>query len=708
MKRKSLLITVFLLIISAHRIYGAEKIIIDDETKKTAIGTYLEIFDDAVKKESITTITSTTLPGGFVKSNDPIPSMGFTDSAIWVRFTIENRSRSFNSLLLELAYPLMDNIVLYESKDDGSFTQKKTAGYRQPFIQRELKNKNFIFKLNIPAGKTRAYYMRFVNEDRMELPLTLYTPDSFYEKDHIEQYIMGIFYGLFIVMFLYNFFLYFFIRDKSYLYYIFFIFAYGFFQLTQNGYAYEFFIPRIFEKYSHYIPLSISLALISIVLFSISYLNVKARVPRLYRYYLIILALLGINIFLPLVIKYSTCIQISALLSILTISSVMVTGITSYLKRYRPALFFMVAWSVFLIGSIIYALRVLKVIPANSVTYYTMQIGSAIQLILLSLGLGDRITIMRKEKRIADKEIAQANTLIMLSEQKYKSIVESSADIIFSLDENLNFISANKAIKTHLRISPDSIGRINFIDIIYENTESGSTESFASQMVREKINQLKETKEKVNFNVELFSKMLNEPKEMNITLELIEIEGKNEILGRAASAYDDTLLKNFTSEKQLYTIGNYLTTAEEISYRATKNLRKYMKSRELNMIRLSLREMIINAIEHGNLGITYAEKTESLKSDRNGYFDLVNRRQRDPMNIDKKVEIEYLISQEKAVYKITDEGKGFDYSSFINTDMSQLNHEMMTHGRGISLARSIFDDIQYNKKGNQVMLTKIL
>jgi len=70
------------------------------------------------------------------------------------------------------------------------------------------------------------------------------------------------------------------------------------------------------------------------------------------------------------------------------------------------------------------------------------------------------------------------------------------------------------------------------------------------------------------------------------------------------------------------------------------------------------------------------------------------------------VHIEYAIDPEKIAYKITDEGPGFDYHAVLNTDPDAVNENMLSHGRGITMAREVFDSIEYNKKGNQVLLVK--
>ena len=125
---------------------------------------------------------------------------------------------------------------------------------------------------------------------------------------------------------------------------------------------------------------------------------------------------------------------------------------------------------------------------------------------------------------------------------------------------------------------------------------------------------------------------------------------------------------------------------------------------DITVIRIGLREIILNSIEHGNLNISFDEKTEAILSDR--YFDFINERQRHPDFREKRVRIEYMISPEKAVYKITDQGKGFNHRKYLSVISDETAELGLMHGRGIAMVKSIFDEVRYNSKGNQVLLVK--
>jgi len=111
-------------------------------------------------------------------------------------------------------------------------------------------------------------------------------------------------------------------------------------------------------------------------------------------------------------------------------------------------------------------------------------------------------------------------------------------------------------------------------------------------------------------------------------------------------------------------------------------------------------ELILNAIEHGNLEINYTEKTTLCSSDN--LNDEITKRLNDETYKDRKITIDFIRSEKKLSLTISDEGKGFDWRPYIELTPDRVYD---SHGRGIALAALSFDSIEYNKKGNSVTCT---
>ena len=115
-------------------------------------------------------------------------------------------------------------------------------------------------------------------------------------------------------------------------------------------------------------------------------------------------------------------------------------------------------------------------------------------------------------------------------------------------------------------------------------------------------------------------------------------------------------------------------------------------------LQTTLQELLANAIEHGNCGITYAEKTQWLENGGD-MLELVDERRSLPANAEKKVHISYVISRKFSTFTIRDEGLGFDWKKQID-DFDP--NSMESHGRGIALSMGLVSQLRYNDIGNEV------
>jgi len=299
------------------------------------------------------------------------------------------------------------------------------------------------------------------------------------------------------------------------------------------------------------------------------------------------------------------------------------------------------------------------------------------------------------------RDLKETQVQYGISQEKYRLLVEGSTDIIFSLDENFNFLTANKAMHDLLHINSDYLIKRNLLDVLHQPDQI----SVSIQFLQEKLEKFKEEKKPLNIRLDFKTSFGIEPVSLQVRLEYINIEGRYEIFGRGTSITEDILNQYMESEQHRYSIGNMLLVADDLSIRITRNLQKFVNRKDLGFIRLAIREIIINAIEHGNLAITFEEKSREMSNDN--YFNYLNERQKDPRFSGRTVKVEYSVDSEKIIYTIVDEGKGFDYTIYLS-DETSANESMLMHGRGIALAKSIFDEIKYNDTGNAVTLVKWL
>ncbi len=116
-------------------------------------------------------------------------------------------------------------------------------------------------------------------------------------------------------------------------------------------------------------------------------------------------------------------------------------------------------------------------------------------------------------------------------------------------------------------------------------------------------------------------------------------------------------------------------------------------------LHLAINEMLTNAIEHGNCGISYQEKSDWLESGRS-IDELIALRCENPEVARRRVVFEYSIQHDRSRFRVADEGEGFDWRA-VNDPVAEEN-VLKHHGRGILMTRAYTDTLTYNEKGNEV------
>lgn len=112
-------------------------------------------------------------------------------------------------------------------------------------------------------------------------------------------------------------------------------------------------------------------------------------------------------------------------------------------------------------------------------------------------------------------------------------------------------------------------------------------------------------------------------------------------------------------------------------------------------------ELIVNAIEHGNLELSYEEKSRLQMEDR--WVEVLQQRMEDPVLGQRKVEVTMQRHDDTLRYTIRDQGPGFDWQNYLQDDPGRL---VSSHGRGILIARKLsFDSVEYEGRGNCVHAT---
>lgn len=324
--------------------------------------------------------------------------------------------------------------------------------------------------------------------------------------------------------------------------------------------------------------------------------------------------------------------------------------------------------------------------------------GFLIFVLAIAFSLSNRYLRISEKNLELNQELGLKLRELESSSQKTKFLIDGTNDLLFVLGQDFAIRSMNQAARKYFGVRPESLIGKNFMELLYTTPKD---HQIVNQLVQENIRTLDSPGKQIRFRARIRTSRMQEPLEFTFRLEAVESEEHLEFIGKATSSLDENLTGYIVEESQVYLIDNYILVADEMSHRLVRVLSKKMPDYRVNAIQTGLREILVNSIEHGNLNISFEDKSQHLS--KGDYLEFVSTRQKDPVYSKRKVQIVYTLTQNGVSYHITDEGDGFDYQELMMKAFANqaLGRE---HGRGIMLAENIFDKVEYLGKGNSVFL----
>lgn len=660
-----------------------------------------------LSRDPALTAQSALRPGfeGQFRSADGRPlSFGFSESILWVRLEIANPAPAAREAILVAGYPMLDDIRLYERR--ANQIMERQSGDRRPFAEREFAYRNVAFRLTMPPQSTQSFYLRVESSSALNLPLQLYAPEDFAALERSETLLFAMYYAALAVMLLYNALLFASARESGFLYYILYVAAVALFLFTLNGLAFQYLWPGAVWWSNVCLPVFIHASYVFGIQFTRHYLESASGTPRLDAVLRLIILFGAVNCVLCLFLPYSIAIWIGAAMAFLVPVLVLAAAFANLYEHHRSARFYLIAWSAMLLGVAFFSLKSFGIIPENILTNSSMQAGFLAQVILLSLGLADRVNLLRRNLSERVEELERAEIEVKKSAEQYRLLVENTSDIVFSLDADARFISVNRAALDQLGYRESELIGRRLTDLLYRSVELEEILpeiDIQREFVERELEEVLNAGQNVAFMAE-FATRLGELRHLEVRLEPFTQGAAPVIFGKAAAASGDSIARFLESERQEFVIGNFINIGELIGQRIVKNLSKYADPAAALGVEICVREMIINAIEHGNLNVTYEEKTRAQT--RADYFSFLNERQKDPRYRDRKVRLVYSLNRRRVIYRISDEGPGFDHRRMLARGAEEANAAGLAHGRGLTMTLNMFDIVRYNERGNEVTLVK--
>ncbi len=408
------------------------------QTTPLAVGLSAYLFEDETGKLTFDDILQPSIQKRFVRSTHSIPTFANTKATIWCKFTVQNQSQE--DYLLDLACAGIHYVDFY-IPDQSNHFQIKSTGFLVPFHQRDYQLNTFRYKA-IAANDTqpKTFYVRFRSGGTLLLSLQLGTAKAFMQQQHHYDLFYGIYFGAMLVILVLNFFIFLFVRERVYLYYVLSTLGFALFNASINiGYTFEF-LWSAFPSFNYYTHSWLAFGCIFLIVFTRHFLETRQQLPLLDKGLPIIISVFLLVIGLNLVQLFRISrilLQLNALAMIVYLVTI---AIISYRRGTKQARFYILGQCVFLTGAVVLSLLGANVISDNFWVHNALLVSSAVESILFSFAFADRLRILRASKKRMEEEQLdliqnQNNRLEQLVQKRTEEIAMQNNEITAQNEE---------------------------------------------------------------------------------------------------------------------------------------------------------------------------------------------------------------------------------------------------------------------------------
>jgi signal transduction histidine kinase/DNA-binding response OmpR family regulator len=346
----------------------------------------------------------------FEPSQQQVPNLPQQESDIWLRCTLRNYASADTRWVLRGKLAANREFEVFVVDATGR-VRRQEARDDLPYDQTHLvPDLQFNLPLHLPPGPPHTLYIHTYS-GLLNFSIT--------EEDHLQQLVRqrdvmaALYFSALLTLMLYNLLLFASVRDRSYLYYVLYVAAFGALQADMMGY-----LHWLWPAMTGGRPMTVQMSLVALVIiFSIftarSFLETHRLVPRLDRLLRIMVGVALLPVLSWVLPFHALTFWLSVAVPLAACLALLVAGVAVQRTGYRPARYYMAGWGVLILAIIIFYLRTINVLPVSFITEYGVRISSVLEMVLLSLGLASRINTARR----AQQE-AQAQALLVLREKE--------------------------------------------------------------------------------------------------------------------------------------------------------------------------------------------------------------------------------------------------------------------------------------------------
>lgn len=352
----------------------------------------------------------------------------------WLRFPVRHDDASKKTWVIEFYDQTIDQLEAYVPSHDGAY-KKMEMGDQFFFSQRTYQHKNFEIEVpTIKADTVTVFYFKVKSRDFADIRIAFKSIDRFIHYSISEYFLYGTFYGMILIISLYNLLVYIAIREIKNIYYIFYILSVGLYTLSLDGIGFQY-LWSAHPSWNNYAGgVTLYLVIIWAIVFTRRFLSTATKVPFLdkaLKWMIIARTILFFVelIFFPRFFVYRN-------IEIIPLSLIFYTGIKVWVRGYRPARFFVIAYGVLFIGFFIRALVYINLIQMTTLSHYSLHFAFVLEMLFLTFALGDRIRILKDMRdRALQRTIHQHEVNMKLKDKVNRELESKVKERTLELDQ---------------------------------------------------------------------------------------------------------------------------------------------------------------------------------------------------------------------------------------------------------------------------------
>lgn len=344
------------------------------------------------------------------ESSSDYPYLDFTQSTFWLKLEIEGNLLGEDLFYFQTARPLTNEVVFKIFNEDLKEVYHFQTGDDQPFTERAFQHHEFIFPVELNASETYTIIVKARSDGEiLKFPLKYWKADDLTEFIGIENFFLGLYYGIFILVIVLFSFFGVALQQKLYLYFVIYVFVLGLFQLSIDGLAYQFLWPKLPWLGNHAILITAAISMLMMLFYVSNFINFSQQ-PNWYRgVYTLFMSIISVCLGISFTdgFLYTYLFPVLNGISFLAILFILIGIYLKSKQNLKIEKSLLGAFLFLCVGAILFITSNVNIIQSDFLANNALKLGTGGEVTFLALALAGRYRKTQLEKITAQEEANQ-------------------------------------------------------------------------------------------------------------------------------------------------------------------------------------------------------------------------------------------------------------------------------------------------------------